>query len=612
MRKYYLFMLLFISPWAISSPIYNIGTLTTTKSVNSYWEIPTNKKITVNNILKVNNSTWLLRQNKALKLPVANQGYWFAIVLNNSSNDDKLIHFSISNHPLVEDIALYSQNHNRLLKEIAFSLNNNLKMGHVIVAAHTKTKILIYAIAQIKTNLLLKLYGNTNFIKTISSQQFNAGIAMGGLIFVSLIQLLWFFSSGLKSALLLTGHFVFNSLLLFVLLGWNLSYLLPNEPELNGVAIPILASLSTVMLLWFTIELFNLRQSHANIIHYIRYFCWLVLLYLPLSLLLDISQNLIVIFCVWIITSLFLLKISILLIKEKNKLSLLLMIFSILILLFNLTIASCFYWFQLIFINYHTSIYYVGFWSNSLLICFILSRHYSLESQSKTIAQHLAIDNAMHSEKMQCELIALQSENQEKLEQHVQERTLELNIALQELEEVNQELARKNTLDELTGLNNRRFYDQKILAEFRRSKRNLTPLSLILIDIDHFKNVNDTYGHQAGDLCLQKLGQLITSSLKRSADTGCRYGGEEFCLILPDTDTLGAIEFAEDLRHKVSQIKCEHEDTIITMHISCGISTYKQQENVNQESIFAAADKALYQAKNKGRDQTWQFAIEDL
>ena len=105
---------------------------------------------------------------------------------------------------------------------------------------------------------------------------------------------------------------------------------------------------------------------------------------------------------------------------------------------------------------------------------------------------------------------------------------------MQELEDANRELEAKNTFDDLTGLYNRRFYDQKILAEHRRSRRNLTPLSIVVIDIDHFKHVNDNYGHLAGDHCLAALAEQIKKVLRRSTDIGCRYGGEEFCLILPE------------------------------------------------------------------------------
>ena len=197
-----------------------------------------------------------------------------------------------------------------------------------------------------------------------------------------------------------------------------------------------------------------------------------------------------------------------------------------------------------------------------------------------------------------------QQESQDLLEERVQERTLELHITLQELEEANRELEQKNTLDELTGLYNRRFYDQKILAEFRRSRRNLTPLSLLIIDIDHFKAVNDNYGHLAGDYCLVWLSNHLKQSLKRGSDMAFRYGGEEFCIILPDTDEKGAMVFAEALRKNIEHQACSHKDIEIPLTISSGIFTYMQQNGVKPEQIFTSADKALYEAKHNGRNQT--------
>ncbi len=164
-----------------------------------------------------------------------------------------------------------------------------------------------------------------------------------------------------------------------------------------------------------------------------------------------------------------------------------------------------------------------------------------------------------------------QQKNQDLLEERVQERTLELNIALQELEEANQELERKNIMDELTGLHNRRCYDQKILAEYRRSKRNLTPLSLVIIDIDYFKLVNDKYGHLAGDQCLIWLSAHIKNCLKRSSDLAFRYGGEEFCFILPDTEPGGALALAEGLRESVAAHAFHFQNIEIPITISCGI-----------------------------------------
>jgi diguanylate cyclase (GGDEF)-like protein len=203
-------------------------------------------------------------------------------------------------------------------------------------------------------------------------------------------------------------------------------------------------------------------------------------------------------------------------------------------------------------------------------------------------------------------------EEHDELEGKVQERTLELNIALQELEEMNKELQEKNTLDDLTGLYNRRFYDQKILAEYRRSRRNLTPLSLVVIDIDHFKKVNDKYGHLAGDECLVAVSTCIKECLRRSADISCRYGGEEFCLILPETDSKGALALAEELRESIANCQINYNNSTIMLTISCGISTYLQQKNVQLEHLFAAADKALYQAKHNGRNQVKQQGFAEI
>lgn len=238
-----------------------------------------------------------------------------------------------------------------------------------------------------------------------------------------------------------------------------------------------------------------------------------------------------------------------------------------------------------------------------IIIIYTLHRKYLTEKKHLKDRLVKAQEDTLSAKNAYQLLLEGQQESQDLLEERVQERTLELNIALQELEEANSELEKKNTLDELTGLFNRRFYDQKILAEYRRSKRNLTPLSLIIIDIDHFKVVNDTYGHLAGDQCLVWLSMHLKQSLKRSSDMAFRYGGEEFCVILPDTDEKGAIALAEALRKNIEHQVCTNKDTEIPLTISSGIFTYVQQSDVEPEQIFSRADKALYEAKHNGRNQ---------
>jgi len=608
-------LLLLFCQTAVALPTYNISDSKTNQLIDDYWKIPTQQQhnLALANVIQLNKAKWQRVQKKIFTASAAPQGNWYVIELANSYENNKAIYISILNNPLIADMQLYSQTNALAPEDLSIKLNsNNFRVSHLTIPAHAKTQLYIYVVADDKVSFSVHLDNDKSFVSKNRQKQFVSGIAIGGIVCLALIELLSFFASGLKSTLLLTGYFITRAMLLAVLLGCNLYYLLPQMPELRGVDLPILNALASIFYLWFTIELFNLKQIHYKLTSFIRYFCWLVLLYIPLSLLLNITENTLISLFIFTLTSLMIVTASYCLIQKNNRLGGLLALVSILQLIFVGVISIGSSWFEIDFMTHHQNIFFAAFWLNGLLISFLLSRQHFFASQDKEIAQQQALESAVNSKNAQNDLLSLQRESQELLEQHVQERTLELNIALQELEEANQELARKNTLDELTGLNNRRFYDQKILAEFRRSKRNLTSLSLVLIDIDHFKNVNDTYGHQAGDYCLQQIAKLMKACLKRSTDIGCRYGGEEFCLILPDTDTLGAIEFAENLRQKVSQSSFEYDGITLQVNISCGVSTYKQQDNIGPEQIFAAADKGLYQAKEKGRNQTWQYAIEDL
>jgi diguanylate cyclase (GGDEF)-like protein len=209
------------------------------------------------------------------------------------------------------------------------------------------------------------------------------------------------------------------------------------------------------------------------------------------------------------------------------------------------------------------------------------------------------------------ELQAKHEQEEETLDNRVQERTLELHIALQELEQANSQLAKLNTLDKLTGLYNRGHFDKKLLSEFRRSKRELTPLSLIVLDIDHFKAINDNYGHSAGDLCIQSVASQLTASLRRSTDLGFRYGGEEYCLILPNTPADGAMALAEQLRQTLAASVVSYQGHDIKFTVSSGVSTYQQQPEITPELLFQYTDNALYQAKKAGRNQCKQAQLNE-
>lgn len=136
------------------------------------------------------------------------------------------------------------------------------------------------------------------------------------------------------------------------------------------------------------------------------------------------------------------------------------------------------------------------------------------------------------------------------------------------------------------------------------AKRDKKPLSVVLCDIDFFKIYNDKYGHQVGDACLAKVAQALANSVSRPTDLACRYGGEEFTFILPNTDLEGAQKFSEKVRQAVSDLHITHEGSTVSPYVSLslGVATYNGQFS-NGEEITKQADDALYQAKDKGRNR---------
>jgi diguanylate cyclase (GGDEF)-like protein len=199
----------------------------------------------------------------------------------------------------------------------------------------------------------------------------------------------------------------------------------------------------------------------------------------------------------------------------------------------------------------------------------------------------------------------------------MEERAAELSRANRELRRALREIARKNkaltvlneslrvqsTTDALTGLYNRREFLNRIRTEWGRFKRYARPLSLIMLDIDRFKRVNDTHGHECGDVVLRELGYLIGRN-KRAQDLCCRYGGEEFVVLLAESTLDAAFHVAEGLRQLVADHRFEYEGQRIPVHVSLGVSGAVEQQPRDVEAFINLADKAMYRAKRQGRNRT--------
>ncbi|MGB0282913.1 MAG: diguanylate cyclase domain-containing protein [Neptuniibacter sp.] len=195
-------------------------------------------------------------------------------------------------------------------------------------------------------------------------------------------------------------------------------------------------------------------------------------------------------------------------------------------------------------------------------------------------------------------LLKSRLEHNRKLELTVYERTMELEIT-------NKKLKQLSNLDGLTQLFNRRFFDESIDTEIKRSQRASTPLSLLMCDIDLFKKFNDTQGHLAGDDCIKLVAGSIQQSCNRVTDVVARYGGEEFAAILPNTDSAGAEAIAKSIQSGLAEknISFEHSEVDSKVTISIGLVTVLPEIDTCPNDVIAMADKALYTSKHKGRNR---------
>lgn len=190
----------------------------------------------------------------------------------------------------------------------------------------------------------------------------------------------------------------------------------------------------------------------------------------------------------------------------------------------------------------------------------------------------------------------------EMLRARVDEQTAELHQTVRLLEAANAQLETLSLEDELTGIANRRYFERALTDEWNRARRREHYLALILLDLDHFKDLNDRLGHQAGDECLRQLGAFLQETIRRSGEVVARYGGEEFAILLPGASASAAERVAETLRAGIERLAVSKGTDTSCVTASCGVAAMIPASGVTGDDLVASADRALYEAKNSGRN----------
>ncbi|MFV7785230.1 diguanylate cyclase domain-containing protein [Shewanella marisflavi] len=547
--------------------------------------------------------------------------FWVKVSLYNATEIPMQRYLKLAN-PHLDEINLYHQQKGKPTVHLEMGDSHPFHQRPIInndflyrfemppEAIHT---FYIRVATQGSANLPISLLSADHIVNATETQSLYQGFQLGALMAIGLFSLFIALTSRSYSYSYYSGYVLSVTLLVATLHGLSFRYLWPNWPTLQAIMIPILIPIALTFVLMFSEKVLQLKYHNLKMLRLCRYsaatalFLTLVTPFLSYSVALKLN-----IIAVLFTTSMLML-IAILLSLRGHKLARLYTLAWSGMMAGSFITALMYLGVIYLPIMHQTPIM-IGLTFEIVFMAAVLAIRYNDERKAKQKIQQEALLQAQRIRQAREEALKIEADSNERLEQMVQERTLELEIALRELNEANQKLTEQNTVDSLTGVKNRAAFEKRLQAEGRLSRRQETPLAILMIDIDRFKAINDTYGHLAGDQALKTIAQALKAKLRRPSDLVSRFGGEEFAMILPNTSSEGARQVAELMRNTVCQLPLTWEEQAIPLTISIGICAEIIVDDQHTQLLVDQADKALYRAKNEGRNRVCVYSpeIEEL
>ncbi len=422
---------------------------------------------------------------------------------------------------------------------------------------------------------------------------FFTGLYFGAILIMLIYNSFIYFTVKDKSYLFYLVYIVASALLQLTLTGLSFQYLWPQIPEINEFAVILSATLLTVSAIGFIV-----RYMGLDIITTPADYIWMNLL--VGGFILVLLSNIFISYNVALKATYTLVSLAVLTgfyIGVKYWLK-------------GMKSARFFAWAWFSYLLF-ISMYILE--SSQIISPNLFSTNaFSLGSLVELSLLSLAFADKLNEEKelrvkAQDDLLNVQIRMNEDLDSLVKDRTLEL-------EEANERLKALSVTDGLTQLKNRYYFDQSFRREYKRAAREHWPFSVMMIDIDHFKQLNDTHGHLFGDFCLKRAAELISAIIRRPSDTVARYGGEEFAVLLPNTHLDGALRLAEKIREQFKEIEMSDGGIHLYLTVSIGVSSTMPSPGSLEyrTSLLDLADQCLYKAKQNGRDQVIGEALNEM
>ncbi|MCP4234100.1 MULTISPECIES: GGDEF domain-containing protein [Marisediminitalea] len=562
---------------------------------------------TLDAVLSAPESAWQEETNP-LNAGLSGEPVWIRFILPVTQIDQQTTYIDIG-YPLLDSIDVWVQYGNKTEHSYsgdALPFNQREHKYHGFLFPLEDYPGAVNVVMRVQSSSVVKvpvkIWQQQAFWEYVSNTNLVLGLFFGLLLAMALSNLFFFFTTRTLTFIFYTGYVICLGLTLATLHGFAYKYLWPEQPWFQSKAISLFASTTLIFAVVFSASLLEISNYSKRLATTFSGLAGAFGVIAASALFLDYAVSIRIFLVLLTITVFLIMGVALWLARKKVSVAgyYALAWGALLVSAFTASLDN------LDIVNISIPSQYLlvyGATIEVLMLAFILAISYSRQRDFMLSAKEDALEKEREAVRAKQALIDLQQSTQDELEYKVGERTLELEIALRELSEANRELEKLNTIDPLTGIRNRRHFDKRLQAEGRRSRREQTPLALAMVDIDHFKSVNDQYGHSAGDACIQHVATILQQQLKRLSDDVCRYGGEEFGLILPNTDTAGAQQLLEAMRAEIEANPCQVDGTSISLTISAGVASGIIAFGNEETSLLKTADERLYQAKQTGRNR---------
>lgn len=512
--------------------------------------------------------------------------YWVHLHVTNSGTERGLWYLKL-NYPLLDEVTFWLAGHDTT--EIletgdqrpfrARAVDYRYFLLPVTLAAGETRSLTLRVRSNGALNVPLSLQTPAEVIAESNHLTLTHGLFYGALLVFAVFNLLLFFSSG-------TAYYFYNAfylaalgLFLFAMGGFGHQYFWPDSPGFANVSIPLSLSLCALAMLLFGRSFLEVEKGtiSAKVLSTQAWFC---IGFLALSLVLPYNKTILLntVLALAVITSLFV--IAAVRWRQGYQPATWYLMAWLIMLVGGLIYALAAFGYLHDFLA-REAMMQVAVGGQVILLNYAMVQRWRLLNQKLLDVEHTA---------------------RTELEFKVHERTAQLRNTMRELEKANRKLSALSLNDSLTGLHNRRHLDNILPELCAESRRTGQPLALALVDADHFKAINDTWGHGFGDTCLQFIAEMLTRHVKRPRDVAIRFGGEEFALVLPDTDAAGARNVCSALLEDIASTPiASPSGAPVRITLSSGIAELGDGED--QQALFDRADQALYQAKSSGRNR---------